>query len=93
MGREPRAYSLSGLMVYISERKLHRQLQLPWIAHSLSQEAVEVEQCRRAQRVNVVFTVEGIEHLNNRNQRIPLAKLEWTLQSPIKREILIVFSQ
>ena len=59
----------------------------------MSQEAVEVEQRCRTQRVNVVPIVEGIEHLDDGDKRIPLAKLEWTLQSPIKREILIVFPQ
>ena len=49
------------------ERKSQRQLQLPRIANSLSQEAVEVEQRRCAQRINVVLIIESIEHLNNRN--------------------------
>ena len=34
------------------ERKLQRQLQLSWIADALSQEAVEVEQRRPAERID-----------------------------------------
>ena len=77
----------------ISERKLHRQLQLSWISDTLSEETVEVEQGGCAQRVNKVLVVEGIEHLDNGYQRVALTKLEWTLQSPIKRQILVVFPQ
>jgi hypothetical protein len=58
----------------------------------LPQEAVEVEQRRCGERVDIVLAIESIEHLDDGDQRIVLAKLEWTLQSPIKREILIVLS-
>jgi len=74
-----------------SERKLHRQLQLSGIAYALSEETVKVEQRRCAKRVDVVLAVESIEHFHDRNKRTPLAKLEWPLQAPIKREVLIVF--
>jgi len=49
--------------------KLHRELQLPRIAHALSQEPVKVEQSRCNERIDVVRVVEGIEHLENRNYR------------------------
>jgi hypothetical protein len=59
-------------------------LYLSRITDALSQEPVEVEQRRSAQRVNVVFAIEGIEHLDDRYQGIVFTKLEWTLQTPVK---------
>src|SRR5438270_8419792 len=49
------------------ELELHGDLDLPWIADTLAQEAVEVEQRRRRERVDVVGVVERIEHLDARN--------------------------
>src|SRR5258708_29402432 len=75
------------------ESKLHCQLQLSGISHALTEKAVKVKQPRRAERVDVVLVVEGIEHLDDGNQRIALAKFEGSLDSPIKREVLIVLAQ
>src|SRR4030095_12720282 len=47
----------------ILEHELYRQLDLTWIAHAEAQEPVEVEQCRRHQRIDVVLVVERVEHL------------------------------
>jgi hypothetical protein len=68
------------------ERKLHRKLQLSRIADALSQEAVEIEQGRPDGWFEVVFVVEGIEHLDDGDQRIPTVKpkLEGTLQPPVE---------
>src|SRR5260370_34493682 len=74
------------------ESKLHGQLELSRITHALPQEAVKVEQRCRTQRVNVVGIVEGIEHLDDRNQRVAFTKLEWTLETPVKLEVLVGFS-
>src|SRR6185369_9555608 len=57
---------------------------------ALTQEAVEVEQPRRDERVDVVSIVEGIEHLDNGDDRIALAQLKRTLNTPVKREVLVV---
>jgi hypothetical protein len=76
----------------ISERKLHCQLQLPWIASALSQKAAEVEQRRSDRRIDIVGGVECIEHLHHGNQRVPFAEAERSLQTPVEREILIVFA-
>src|ERR1700730_12542210 len=76
-----------------SKGKPDRQLQLSGIAHTLPQESVEIEQARRTERIDVVLVVEGIEHLDDRGQRVPLTKLEGTLYPPIEREVLIVFAQ
>jgi hypothetical protein len=37
------------------ERKLHRQLSLPWIANTFAQETIEVEQCRRKRAVRTTI--------------------------------------
>ena len=50
---------------FLSERKLHSQLQLPRITNALAQETVEVEQRCGGQRVNVVLAIEGIKHLDD----------------------------
>src|SRR5262249_31717649 len=75
------------------EDELQRQLYLARIAHALTQEAVEIEQPRRYQRVDVVVVVERVEHLNRRNHRIPLVEPDRPQQPPIEREVLIVLSE
>src|SRR6266576_3670467 len=81
------------IYVPVSERELNRQLHLPGIANALPQEAVKIEQPRRAQRVDVVCIVEGIEHLEDRDQCVPFTKLEGTLDAPVERKEFIVLSQ
>ena len=78
--------------IEILERELDRQLQLPRIANTLPQKTIEVEQRCRAKRVNVVFAVESIEHLDDGYKRVALTELEGTLQPPIKRKVFVVFS-
>ena len=75
------------------KRKLHRQLHLPRIAHTLPQEPVEVKQSRRDKRVDVVGVVEGIEHLDDRNDREAFVELDRPLNAPVKREVLVVFAR
>src|SRR3954462_849880 len=75
------------------ERKLHRQLHLTWVADTLAQEAVKVEQPWRGQRIDFVRVIEGFEHLDRRNQPVALAEFERTRQPPIEREVSIVLAQ
>src|SRR6185437_8526930 len=75
-----------------SERKSNRQLHLTRIAHALTQEAVEIEQPRRDERVDVVRVVEGIEHLDHRDDRETFAQSERPLNTPVKREVLVIFA-
>src|SRR6187399_3042800 len=72
------------------ERQLHCQLRLARVADTRAQEAVEVEQRRRAQRVDVVRVVERVEHLDDRRQLVVRAKAERAPESPVEREILVV---
>jgi hypothetical protein len=62
-----------------SESETDGQLYLSGIAHSLPQESVKIEQARRAQGVDVVRVVECIEHFDDRNERVSLAKLNRSL--------------
>src|SRR5215475_6579583 len=71
------------------ERHLHAELRLPWVADALAQEAVEVEEPGRRQRVDVVPVVEGVEHLEAGND-LRTSQLERTLETPIEREVLVV---
>src|SRR5215470_7576332 len=69
-----------GLSVLASERssagslstelklEAHRQLRFAWVTHPVAQKTVEVEQRRRAQRVDVVLVVERVEHLDSGNK-------------------------
>ena len=75
------------------EGQSHRQLNLPRIANTLSQEPVEVKQAWRSKWIDIVGVVEGIEHLEHRNDREAFVQFDRPLDSPIKREILIVFAQ
>jgi len=75
------------------EGELHSQLHLTRIAHTLSQEPVKVEESWRRERIDVVGVVEGIEHLDHRNNREAFVKVEWPLKTPVEREILIVFAR
>ena len=75
------------------ERELNRQLHLPRIAHALPQEPVKVKQSRRHERVDVVGVVEGIEHLDDRNDREALVEFDRPLNAPVKREVFVVFAR
>ena len=72
--------------------ELDCHLKLPRVADALSEKSVKVEEPGRDKRIDVVFTVGRIEHLDDGNDRESLAKLERPLQAPVKREILIVFA-
>ena len=84
----PRAFELAnavGVPSVILERESYCQLYLPRIADTLPQEAVEIKQARRGQRilisagrqrVNSVIRVKGIEHLHRGNQRVAFAETE-----------------
>ena len=56
---------------------------LPFIADARSQEAREVEEGRRAQRVDVVLVVECVEHLECRNQLVAVTEPEGAHDSPV----------
>src|SRR5262245_12958402 len=71
------------------ERHLHAKLRLPRVADALPQEAVEVEEAGRRQRIDVVRVVEGVEHLETGNDLSP-SQLERTLETPVEREVLVV---
>lgn len=84
------------------ERKLNRELQLPWVTHTLPQESVEIKEAGRreriliagaAERVDEVIVIERIEHLDHRDQLVPFTKSERPRQTPIEREIVVVFAQ
>src|SRR5262245_54968053 len=73
------------------ERHLHAKLRLPRVADALPQEAVEVEEAGRRQRIDVVRVVEGVEHLETGNDLSP-SQLERTLETPVEREVLVVLA-
>src|SRR5262245_61067375 len=73
------------------ERHLHAELRLPRVADALAQEAVEVEQRWRRERVHVVRVVEGVEHLETGND-LSASQLELALETPVEREVLIVLA-
>src|SRR5262245_32149927 len=73
------------------ERHLHAELRLPRVADALAQEAVEVEQRGRGERVHVVRVVEGIEHLEAGDD-LSTSQLELTLETPVEREVLVVLA-
>src|SRR5262245_13644713 len=76
-----------------SEGELHGKLQLPRITHALAQEAIEIEQSRRYQRVDVVVVVEGVEHLQHRNQRVAVAEFNGADHAPVEGEVFSVLAQ
>src|SRR5262245_16853262 len=81
------------LIASFSERELRGQLQLARVAHSLAQEAVEVEQRHRGQWVDQVLVVEGVEHLDGRDDRVTFGEAEDPRQSPVEREKFVVLAQ
>src|SRR6266496_1931336 len=72
------------------EREPDRDLQLTRVAHPQAQEAVEVEERGRAQGVDVVLAVEGVEHLDDGYEGRAPPELDGPLQPPVEREILVV---
>src|SRR5262245_13063008 len=75
-----------------SECELGGQLQLARVADSLAQVAVEVEQPRRGQRVDQILVVEGVEHLDGRDERVTFGEAEDSRQPPVEREVCVVFA-
>src|SRR5262245_4728330 len=73
------------------ERHLHAKLRLSRVADALAQEAVEVEQRGRCERVHVVCVVEGVEHLEAGND-LRTSQLKRTLETPVERKVLIVLA-
>src|SRR5687767_2327727 len=73
------------------EHHLHRELGLPRIADTRPQEAVEVEQGRRAERVDVVAVVERVEHLDDRDDFDRAAvQTERPRETPVEGEEFVV---
>jgi len=86
----------------ILERESYCQLHLPRIADTLPQEAVEIKQARRGQRILIsagrqridsVIRVKGIEHLHRGNQSEAFPESEGSRETPIERNIVVVFPQ
>src|SRR5215472_2111188 len=75
------------------ESELNRKLGLQRITYALAQEAVEIEQPRRDQRVDVVLVVKAVEHLNHWGERVTVAKVDWPERTPIKGEEAVVFAK
>src|SRR5262249_11025825 len=75
------------------ESELNRELGLQGITYALAQEAVEIEQPRRDQRVDVVLIVKAVEHLHHRRQSVTVAKVDWPECTPIKSEEAVVFAK
>src|SRR5262249_1047449 len=71
----------------------HRQLRLSRIADAHAQEAVEVEQLRRGQRVHVVGVAEGVEHFQLRHECEPFADAEPARHAEVEGEERIVLAQ
>src|SRR5437764_13051506 len=86
-------FVVNAVAVPPSEQKLDGQLQLPRVADALAEEAVEVEETRRRERIDVVRVVEGIEHLDDGDERLALAEAERALQTPVEGEELVVFAR
>src|SRR6186713_1352680 len=76
-----------------SEGHFDRKLHLAWIADAGPQEAVEVEERRGRQRVDVVRVVERVEHLDGRRDRHARVQAERPRQTPIEAEVLVVLAQ
>src|SRR5206468_3392083 len=76
----------------VLEGELDRDLDLPRVAHTLPQKARKIEQRSGRERVHVVRVVEGVEHLDARNELIAPPEPERPLQPPIEREVLVVLA-
>lgn len=77
MGRSSAA-PLPGRMPRLGlELQADRKLGLPRVAHANAEEAVEVEELRRRQRIHVVLVVEGVEHLELGHDAETFAEMEW----------------
>src|ERR1700745_2612921 len=80
------------LPVCALELEAQRELCLTRVAHAKAQEAVEVEECRSRERVDVVLVVERVEHFHLRNDRKALAEAERPRNAEVKRKERIVFA-
>src|SRR5688572_15818764 len=75
------------------ENNLDGELHLPRITDTSPEEAVEVEQRRRAERVDVVLVVERVEHLEDRDDLHAAAlEAEWTREAPVEGEERVVLA-
>jgi len=76
------------------EDEAERKLSLTGIADSDTQEAAEIKQRRRTQRVEIVGVVEGVEDLDARNNReLAVVELERASHSEVEDEEGIVFAK
>src|SRR5712664_2922526 len=76
----------AGCAPLVLEVHLHRELHLPRVAHALAQEAVEVEEARADERVDVVLAVEGVEHLDRGDDLHVFPRLEGPHEPPVEGE-------
>src|SRR5262249_17282367 len=75
------------------ELETNRQLRLARVAYAHAQEAVKVEERRRYERVHIVFVVEGVEHLDGRDNGEAVAELKRARRSPIEGNVFIVVAR
>ena len=77
----------------VLESQLYRELNLPRVAHALTEKSVKVEETRCVERVLIscprervdsVVRIKSIEHLDLRNQLNSLGDVENTRQLPVK---------
>ena len=86
-----------------SEQEPHGQLQLPRVAYSLADEAVEIEKARGGERILIsgdagqgideVVVIERIEHLDLRDDLHRLGQLERTGKPPVERDVVVVLAK
>lgn len=67
------------VLLFPLEREPYSQLQLSRVTHAGAEETVEIEKGGSDCGIDIVVGVESIEQLDNRNQRVTLAKANWSL--------------
>ena len=68
-------------------------MRLQRVADAEAQKTIEVEQCRRTQRVDIVGVVEGVEDLHLGNELEPVVDMEWTSDAEVEHEKGVVFAE
>src|SRR6266851_2031786 len=90
MTLQPRSDAANLRLCVALKLEAHGQLRLARIAHTHTQEAVEVEKRGCDEGVNVVLVIESVEYLNRRGQRITVSKLKGPRGAPVERNVFIV---
>lgn len=80
--------------VKILKSEAERKLRLPRITHANAEKAAEIEQRRRAERIQIVGVVEGVKYLDARDERQPpIVEMDRASHAEIKNKERIVFSE